>query len=82
MSVPLQCDIILLTVCNVCISGTIKHYNVNNDIYSECFLFLTIVMKTLTCFTNNLLNYYTTAECNQVSATKIAMKVSTFIFLM
>ena len=65
-----------------------EHYIVNNDKYSGLLLscdtceieIITIIRKTLTCFTNILLNYYTTAQSDKVSATKIEKK--TFLTLL
>ena len=56
---------------------TMEHYIVNTDKYSELLFscdmceteIIIMVRKSLTCFTNILLNDYTTAE--KVSTTKI-----------
>ena len=46
-------------------------------IFPSNFLF-NIVRKALSCFTNILLNDYSTAETEKVSTTKIARKLSKF----
>ena len=62
--------------------GTMEHYIVNNDKYNGLLLscdiceteIIIIVKKALTCFTNILLNDYTTAQSYKMSTTNIAKK--------
>ena len=64
--------------------GTMEHYIVNTDKYSEFSLscdmceteIIIMVRKALTCFTNILLNDYTTSQSDKVSTTKIAKNIS------
>ena len=59
----------------------------NTDKYSGLLLscdvceteIITMVRKSLTCFTNILLNDYTTAQSDKVSTTKIAKKYQHFL---
>ena len=61
-----------------------EHYIVNTDKYNELLLscdmceteIIIIVRKALTCFSNIVLNDYTTAPSDKVSTTKIATKIS------
>ena len=67
--------------------GTMAHYIVNNDKYSELLLscdmceteIIIMVRKALTCFTNILLNDYTIAQSDKVSTTKIDKKFINFL---
>ena len=67
--------------------GTMEHYIVNTDKYSELLLscdmceteVIIMVRKALTCFTNILLNDYTMAQSDKVSTTKIAKKYLNFL---
>ena len=67
--------------------GTMAHYIVNNDKYSELLLscdmceteIIIMVRKALTCFTNILLNDYTIAQSDKVSTTKIDKKYINFL---
>ena len=62
--------------------GTMVHYIVNTDKYSELLLscdmceteIIIMVRKSLTCFTNILLNDYTIGQSDKVSTTNIAKK--------
>ena len=64
--------------------GTMEHYIVNTDKYSEFLLscdmweteIIIMVRKALTCFTNILFNDYTTSQSDKVSTTKIAKNIS------
>ena len=63
--------------------GTMEHYIVNIDKYSELLLscdmceteIIIMVRKALTWFTNILLNDYTIAQSDKVSTTKFAIKI-------
>ena len=66
--------------------GTMENYIVNNDKYSgvlSCDMceteIIIMVRKTLTCFSNILLNDYTIAQSDKVSTTKIAKKYLNFL---
>ena len=61
-----------------------EHYIVDNDKYRELLFScdmretetIIIIRNALTCFTNILLNDFTTAQSDKVSTTKIAIKIS------
>ena len=67
--------------------GTMEHYIVSNDKYNGLLLscdmcetdIITMVRKTLTCFTNILFNDYTTARSDKVATTKIANNCLNFL---
>ena len=67
--------------------GTMEHYIVNTDKYSELLFscdmcetdIIIMVRKALTCFTNILFNIYTTSQSDKVSTTKIAKKYLRFL---
>ena len=64
-----------------------ENYIVNNDKYSGVLLscdmceteIIIMVRKTLTCFSNIMLNDYTIAQSDKVSTTKIAKKYLNFL---